>query len=65
VIRWFLLLALIVMAIAACAPALKELKPSLGATDSGKIWFASAGSLPRAPGGSRFVPGDRWCSPGS
>jgi hypothetical protein len=46
VIRRFLLLALIVMAAGACAPALKDLEPSLGATDSETIWFASAGSLP-------------------
>jgi len=58
VIRRFLLSALILMAAGSCAPALKDLKPSLGATDSGTIWFASAGSLPRSPDGSRFVPGD-------
>jgi dienelactone hydrolase len=58
VIRRFLLPVLIVMAAGSCAPALKDLKPSLGATDSGKIWFASAGTLPRSPDGSRFVPGD-------
>ena len=57
-IRRFLLSALILMAAGSCAPALKDLKPSLGATDSGTIWFASAGSLPRSPDGSRFVPGD-------
>jgi dienelactone hydrolase len=43
---------------AACAPALKDLKPSLSAADSGGIWFASAGSLIRTPDGSRFVAGD-------
>jgi len=58
VIRRFLVSALILMAAGSCAPALKDLKPSLGATDSGTIWFASAGSLPRSPDGSRFVPGD-------
>jgi hypothetical protein len=56
--RRFLLLALTVMAAGSCAPALKDLKPSLEANDSGKIWFASAGTLPRSPDGSRFVPGD-------
>jgi dienelactone hydrolase len=41
-----------------CAPALQDLKPSLTVTDSGNIWFASAGSLVRTPDGSRFTPGD-------
>ena len=56
--RWLLFPALVATGIAACAPALKDLKPSLEATDSGTIWFASAGTLPRSPDGSRFVPGD-------
>jgi hypothetical protein len=56
--RRFLLPALIVMAAGSCAPAVKDFKPSLEATDSGKIWFASAETLPRSPDGSRFVPGD-------
>ena len=34
------------------------MKPSLSATDSGNIWFATAGSLVRTPDGSRFVRGD-------
>ncbi len=55
--RRFLLLVLTVMAAGSCAPALKDLKPALEATDSGKIWFATAGTLPRSPDGSRFVPG--------
>src|SRR4029453_4643692 len=56
--RRFLLPALIARAAGSCARAVKDLKPSLEATDSGKIWFASAGTLPRSPDGSRFVPGD-------
>jgi dienelactone hydrolase len=56
--RWLLFSVLVAAGIAGCAPALKDLKPSLEATDSGKIWFASAGTLPRSPDGSRLVPGD-------
>jgi dienelactone hydrolase len=56
--RWLLFSALVTLGTAACAPAAKDLKPSLEATDSGKIWFASAGTLPPSPDGSRFVPGD-------
>lgn len=43
---------------AGCAPALKDLKPSLTSTDSGSIWFASAGGLARTTDGSRLAPGD-------
>jgi dienelactone hydrolase len=50
-----LLLALV---IAGCTPALKDLKPSLAATDSGNVWFASAGSLVPSPDRSRYVPGE-------
>jgi dienelactone hydrolase len=53
-----LFLALVAVWCAGCAPALKDLKPALSATDSGSIWFASAGSFVRTPDGSRFVPGD-------
>src|SRR5262249_56139805 len=56
--RWLLFSTLVTLGTAACASGAKDLKPSLEATDSGKIWFASAGSLPRSPDGSRFVPGD-------
>lgn len=56
--RLFMLLALVLVSGAACAPALKDLKPTLSATDSGTIWFATAGSLVRSPDGSRFTPGD-------
>ena len=43
---------------ASCAPALKDVKPALSATDSGTIWFASAGTLVRSADGSRYVPAD-------
>lgn len=56
--KCFLLLALAAVCSAGCAPILKDLKPSLAATDSGEIWFASAGSLVRTADGSRFVLGD-------
>jgi dienelactone hydrolase len=56
--KCFVLLALVAVWSAGCAPALKDLKPALAATDSGGIWFASAGSLIRTPDGSRFVLGD-------
>lgn len=56
--KYFALLALAAVWSAGCAPNLKELKPDLAATDSGTIWFASAGSLVRSPDRSRFVLGD-------
>lgn len=45
--RWLAYSAVVVM-LAGCAPALKDLKPTLTGTDSGNIWFATAGSWPRA-----------------
>ena len=57
-IRRFLILALMGLIAGSCAPALKDLKPSLESTDSGQIWFATAGTLARSPDGSRLVPGD-------
>ncbi len=54
--RWLVRWALIVAAGAGCAPAVSDLKPALSATDSGGLWFASAGSLVRS--GLRLVPGD-------
>jgi len=42
----------------ACAPTLRDLKPNLTATDSGTVWFATAGSLVRTPDGSRLTAGD-------
>lgn len=56
--RWFVFWALVLVSGAGCAPALMDLKPALSVTDSGSIWFASAGSLARSPDGSRFTPGD-------
>ena len=55
---WLAGCALVVMC-TGCAPALKEVKPSLTATDSGTVWFATAGSLVRTSDGSRFTTGDR------
>ena len=43
---------------AACAPALKDLKPDLAATDSGPVWFASAGSLVWSSDGMSLKPGE-------
>ena len=54
---WLVGCALVVMC-AGCAPALKDLKPNLTATDSGTVRFATAGSLVRTPDGSRLTPGD-------
>lgn len=56
--KWFGVLTLLLVLSAGCAPALKDLRPTLATTDSGGIWFASAGSLVRTPGGSRLVLGD-------
>ena len=47
-----------VLSVTACAPALKDLKTTLSATDSGTVWFATPGSLVGAPDGSRLVPGE-------
>jgi dienelactone hydrolase len=52
------LIVLLVVWSAGCAPALKDVKPALTATDSGGIWFATAGSLVRSADGSRLVLGD-------
>lgn len=43
--KCFVLLALVAVWSAGCAPALKDLKPALAATDSGGIWFASCWGL--------------------
>jgi len=55
--RSCVLLVLVLVFGAACAPALKDLKSTLSATDDGNIWFATTGSLTRSPDGSRLVPG--------
>jgi len=51
-------LALVTVVAAACAPALKDLKPSLRSTDSGQIRFASAGTFLSSPDRSRLVRGE-------
>lgn len=51
------LAACAVAAITGCAPASKAPKPRLAATDSGTLWFATAGTLPRSADGSRFTMG--------
>jgi dienelactone hydrolase len=53
---WLAGCVLVVMC-AGCAPALKDLKPNLTATDSGTVWFATAGSLVETPDGSRWTLG--------
>ena len=55
--RWLAGCALVGMCTGS-APALKDLKPNLTATDSGTVWFATAGSLVRTSDGSRFTTGD-------
>jgi dienelactone hydrolase len=56
--RWLLFWTLVAAAAVGCAPAMKDVKPSLASTDSGAIWFASAGTLVRSADGSRLTPGD-------
>jgi dienelactone hydrolase len=56
--------------VAACAPAVGDLRPALTAGDSGTVRFASAGSLARAadstlvPGGPVVLSGDLTLPPG-
>ena len=45
--------ALVAITVMGCAPAVKDLKPTLAATDYGTIWFATAGTLVRSAEGSR------------
>src|SRR5512147_1803692 len=52
--RSFQYLALAVLC-AACAPALKDLKPAPSATDSGTVRFATAGTVARKADEPRFV----------
>lgn len=54
----FMYSILVAVSCVGCAPALKDLKPSLSATDAGTVWFASADTLVRSPDRSRLVPGD-------
>jgi dienelactone hydrolase len=56
--KYFVLLSLVAVWWAGCAPASKDVKPALAPTDSGGISFATAASLVRNPDGSRFVLGD-------
>jgi dienelactone hydrolase len=56
--RWVLPWAVVAAIGAGCAPSLKDVKPTLAATDSGTTWFATAGTLVRSADGSRYEPGD-------
>lgn len=51
-------LALATITSAGCAPALKDVKPALATTDSGTVWFATAGSVVRTAQVLRYAPGD-------
>jgi hypothetical protein len=55
--RWMWLAALVLLCSAGCAPALKDLKPTLSDAGSGNVWFATPGSLIRSSDGTQFVPG--------
>lgn len=55
--RGFLFLFLAVLC-AGCAPAPRDVKPALSATDSGNVSFATAGSLVRTADRSSFVMAD-------
>jgi dienelactone hydrolase len=56
--RASLILSILIASCIGCAPAVRDLKPALSATDSGGVWFASAGSLVRNPDGTRSVSGN-------
>jgi dienelactone hydrolase len=56
--RSFQVLALAVVLCAGCAPALKDLKPTSSATDSGNISFATVGALARKADEQKFVMAD-------
>jgi dienelactone hydrolase len=57
--RWFLSWALVAAVGVGCAPSLTDVKPALRASDSGTVWFATAGTLVRSADGSRYEAGDR------
>ncbi len=57
-IRLLVFSAIAGLTYAACAPAIKDLKTSLPASEAGTIWFAAAPSLVRSPDRSRFVTGE-------
>lgn len=54
-LRGMLGAAVIALGLAGCAPALKDVKPALTVSDSGTIWFATAGTLTRSADG-RYAP---------
>jgi dienelactone hydrolase len=56
--RWFLTWALVAAVSVGCAPSLTDVKPALAASDSGTVWFATAGTLVPSPDGSRYEPGE-------
>ncbi len=48
-------LALVLLLLSGCTPTLDGVRSTLSSTDSGTLWFASAGTLGRTP--SRLLPG--------
>jgi dienelactone hydrolase len=50
-------LAVLAICIGACAPALKDVRPTLTASDAGTIWFATPGTLVPTPDSARFITG--------
>jgi dienelactone hydrolase len=54
---WWLSWALVATVVCGCAPSLTEVKPTLSAADSGRIWFRTAGTLVRSANGARYEPG--------
>lgn len=55
--RMLVPLALAAACAAGCVPTLKETKSALAGTDSGPVWFATAGSLVASADYTRLVPG--------
>ena len=55
--RWLLSWTLVAIVAAGCAPSLQNVKRELSATDSGTVWFATAGTLVRSANGARYEPG--------
>ncbi len=49
---------LVAVSCVGCAPALRDLKPSLSEADAGTVWFASADTLGWSSDKVRLVPGD-------
>ncbi len=50
-------IAFMIVGLMGCAPAIKDLKPALGASDTGRIWFQTPGSLIAAQKNFQFAPG--------